>query len=114
MKKSTMLKYLEYASLCELKAKDYKVFLFIISDLIESNEIRNNQNTTAEHLGITKSDVSKALRRLEKNKILSFSWVSIRKKLITLVPYDDDELDELISEKIEENIDRAIDDDWED
>ncbi|MGX4583050.1 hypothetical protein [Paenibacillus chitinolyticus] len=114
MKKTTVVKYLEYASLCKLKAKDYKVLLFILSDLIDLKNSSFNQNKIAEQLGLTKSDVSKSFRRLEDNQILSFTWVSPRKKLIGFVPYSDDELDELITEKIEENVDNSFIDDWDD
>ncbi|QCT04863.1 hypothetical protein E6C60_4158 [Paenibacillus algicola] len=111
MKKSTLLKYLEFAAHCDLKAKDYKVLLYLLSDLLTMEKIMINQNTTAEELGLTKSDVSKALRRLEKNKILYFDWLSERKKSIGLVEHDDDELDELIAEKIEEKV--SLLDEWE-
>lgn len=103
MKKSTLLKYLEYVSFCELKAKDYKVFLYLLSDLLKLETIKIKQSVIAEELGMTKSDVSKALRRLEKNNILSFNWITERKKKIGLVEYSDEELNELIEEKIDEN-----------
>ena len=111
MKKSTLFKYLEYVSLCELRAKDYKVFLNILSELVNFEEITLNQNRVAEELGITKSDVSKALRRLEKNKIICFKWISERRKYLSLVEYDDDGLDEIIEEKIEERV--SSEEDWE-
>lgn len=110
MKKSTLIKYLEYASFCDLKAKDYKVFLYLISELIEMEELKINQSTVAEELGMTKSDVSKALKRLEKNKILQFIWVTERKKRIGLVEYTNEELDELLEEKIEEKT--SFTDEW--
>ncbi|MNW40629.1 hypothetical protein D3C74_177450 [compost metagenome] len=114
MKKATVIKYLEYASLCKLKAKDYKVLLFILSELIDLKYSSFNQNKIAEQLGLTKSDVSKSLRRLEEYQILSFTWTSPRKKLVGFVPYSDDELDELITEKVEENVGNSFFDDWDD
>jgi predicted transcriptional regulator len=101
MKKNTLIKYLEYAALCDLKSKDYKVLLYLFSELMDMEEIKINQSKVAEELGITKSDVSKSLRKLEKNKILRFKWITERKKRIALVEYHNDELGELIEEKIE-------------
>jgi predicted transcriptional regulator len=114
MKKATVIKYLEYASLCKLKAKEYKVLLFIFSELIDLKYSSLNQNKIAEQLGLTKSDVSKSLRRLEENQILRFIWTSPRKKLVGFEPYTDDELDELITEKVEGNVDNSFFDDWDD
>ncbi len=98
-----MLKYIQYASLLDLKARDYKVFLYIFDKLSGFDEISINQNRVAEVLDITKSDVSRALRKLEINELIYFEWITKRKKNIGLIEYDNDELDELIEEIIDEN-----------
>lgn len=104
MKVKLLLKYLEYAALSELKSKDYKVFLYILPQLIEKSSIKINQNDIANELGISKSEVSKGLKRLESAEIISFGWFNKRKKTIELEEYTIDELDEMITEKMEENI----------
>lgn len=101
---SYLLKYLEFIAHCDLSVKDYKVLLYLLSTLLEKEEIKLNQNSLAEDLGLTKSDVSKALRSLEQNKVLRFNWISQRKKYIGLVKYSITELDDFITEKIEKQI----------
>ncbi|NFM16718.1 hypothetical protein FDB88_05775 [Clostridium sporogenes] len=104
MKVKLLLKYLEYAALSHLKSKDYKVLLYILPELIEKPSVKINQNNIANELGISKSEVSKGLKRLEYAEIISFVWLSKRKKTVQLEDYTIDELDEMITEKMENNV----------
>lgn len=100
MNEKQMWKYLQYLALCDLKTKEYKVILYLMKKLVKKDEIKIKQSELAEDLEISKSDVSKALNNLSELELINFNWLSSRSKTISLVEYDEEELDEMISEII--------------
>lgn len=113
MKLKLLLSYLEYAALSELKTREYKVFLYILSELIENEEVRINQNLIAEELGISKSEVSKALKKLTSENILSerLTHYPKKRKYISLKKYTSLELKQINFEIVNDNTNYDNDDD---
>ena len=111
MQKQVFLKFLQYASYCKLTAANYKICLFLLPKLMDKKQVQVNQKQVAIELGITTSEVSKGLRALERNGIIQFTQISERKKLLSVVQYTEDQLDAMITEKVERIVDEN--DDWE-
>ncbi|WP_321825975.1 replication/maintenance protein RepL [Clostridium butyricum] len=101
-----LLLYLQYISLLNLKTKEYKVFLYIINQLNTQNYTIINQKQLSEELGLSKSEISKAIKKLINEEIFVLNPSSIyksKKKEIKLNDYSVDELEDMIYDLLEEN-----------
>lgn len=101
MSTSKMLLYLQYIAILELKGKDYRVLLYLLSDFLKwSRPIKISQKDIAYELSMSKSDVSKALKHLVEMNILQIDEdlsFEKKKKKFYLVEYTEEELYDLVS-----------------
>lgn len=70
MKYKDLILVLKYASLCPLKAKDYKVLLYLIDKFEQETDIIIRQTKIGTELGMTKSEVSRAFSHLIEQNII--------------------------------------------
>lgn len=101
----------------DLKAKEYKVLLFLLPELRNGDVISVSQAEIARQTGLSPSQVSKAMRNLYEEDFIDYdrgctSW----RKQIRLVVDSFDKLEDEIDELISENTDMfyLVDDDDDD
>ncbi|MGN9135200.1 MarR family transcriptional regulator [Clostridium sp. HCP1S3_B4] len=106
MKKDKLLEYLQYIALLNLKTKEYKVFLYILNKLSTKKYRIINQKQLSEELGLSKSEVSKAIKKLLNEKIIEINPDSIyksKKKEIKLNDYSVEQLEDMVYDLAEKN-----------
>ena len=106
MKKDSILLYLQYISLLDFKTKEYKVFLYILNQLRFNKYKIINQKLLCEELGLSKSEVSKGIKKLIDKKVLVLNPDSVyknKKKELKLNEYSNEELEDMIFELVEQN-----------
>lgn len=62
--------FLSYVLKIGLSGKDWEVFIWLMSVMDYGNKILTNQNTIVNNTGLSQAQVSKALNKLRKNKII--------------------------------------------
>lgn len=95
-----IMKHMQYISLLPLTTKEYKIILYILRNII-SKEYRINQIDISEDLNISKSDVSKAFKKLIELNVLLKIEINQRRYKVKLNKYTEEELDSMIQNIIE-------------
>ncbi|WP_043930575.1 MarR family transcriptional regulator [Bacillus sp. EB01] len=106
LKKKGIYSLLQYISLLDLKSRDYKVLLYIMPKVNSEEFVKVNQKTIADELSLSKSEVSKAIKKLVEEEILMVNLQSEnkRKKVeLILGDFSKEELDDRIFELIDSN-----------
>ncbi|WP_418790899.1 hypothetical protein [Phosphitispora sp. TUW77] len=104
--KRKLFLFLQYVGLLELKAKDFKVLLYLLPYLSFENYRKVSQKDLKHEMKMSKSDVSKAISRLIENNVLKSNPASkykTKNKELKLYDYDLEELENMVDELVEED-----------
>lgn len=106
-KKDKLVLHLRYYSLLKLKAKDYRVLLYLVPTLKFSDYVYVNQKQTAKNLNISGTDMSKAIKNLIDKCVLDKNTANYTSKSneLKLHKYSANELENKISELTGESSD---------
>lgn len=99
MDNKKLILYCKYISLLNLKARDYKIFLFILNELKPEEYTIINQTILSESLNMSKAEISKGIKTLVDKNILVLnpnSKYKSKKKELKLNNYTDEGLEGMI------------------
>lgn len=107
VEKKALNSILKYAALSEdLKTKDYRVLLYLMPKLKKGEFVSINHGKIADDLQIAKTDVSRSIRKLISEKIISpYNTGAGWKTVIKIYPYTYDQISRLILQRLYEEDD---------